>query len=191
MLLVLPTQAQQGSLSGAVPESIKLGMARAEVWKHLGEPTEIHFLRVAGRKYTWDDWTSDSRDWMMISYRGRVVQTEYRIHVNAHTQTFTVFQRQHPHLRFRLYSLRDEVGTLMVADDVSRGVAWVLFIHYPQGFFPDASLAWDPMDVGPSRIIKHWPGRPALPPDIGDTPIKDARLMHDLRAWFALKASRG
>ena len=182
------TSAQAVPWPGRIPASIHLGMPRADVWKHLGKPPETHALRVAGQKYTWDEWSSDSREWAVISQRGRVVQTEYRCHADAlRHPTFSAFRRQHPHLRLSLYSAGEDVGKVMVADDIERGVAWTLYIHYPQGFFPDHSIAWDPMNVDPSRIIQHRPGRPALPPSIGDEPIKDALMLHNLRAWFAVE----
>ena len=195
LMLVVPARAQMTPAQGRTPTSIKPGITRAAVWKHIGEPTVIHFLHARGRTYTWDEWITDRREWTVISRRGRVVQTEYRIHDDGRLETFTAFRLRQPHPTVRLYELRDEVGAAMVADDIRRGVAWTLYVHHPDSLADSLDLysgtPQDPMNVQPLRVISHLPGHFALPSNIGDKPMQNTLLLHTLRVWFAAKASRG
>ncbi len=180
------TSAQAVPWPGRIPASIHLGMPRAEVWKHIGKPPETHALRVAGQKYTWDEWDSDRCEWAVISQWGRVVQTEYRCHADVlRHPTFADFRRQHPHVRVRIYELREEVGASMVVDDVKRGVAWTLYVHHRDD--PGINILGQ---IGPLRIIKHRSGAAFLP-DVDEVLNEADPLRHDFSVWFAAGASRG
>lgn len=156
---------------------ITLGMPRADVWKHIGKPAEVRLLRFRGQSYAWDNWQDGHRRETVISRRGRVVQVEHRITSDDRSVgTFLSLRRQHPHLRVRLYDLQEEVGCVLIADDARRGAAWTLFIHHRDD--PGIHIF---NVIGPSMVIRHRPGRAALP-DPAEAPDEHGPLADDLRA---------
>ena len=179
------TQSQQAVVSGDFPASIHLGMPRQDVWRHLGKPTVIHFLHIANATYICDDWYTSRCEWKAISHRGRIVQLVHHCR-NAHPgPTFAAFHRQHPRVQVKIYELRDEVGATMVADDVSYGIAWTLYVHHRDD--PGINILGQ---IAPLRIIRHRPGAAVLPDD-GEILSENDPLRYEFSVWFAAGAPRG
>lgn len=186
IILTLPSSAavlaQQSVVPGRSIGTITLGMARTEAWKHLGRPLEIHFLHVAGRSYTWDDWGSQPQIETVTSYQGHVVQIERPV-TDAERRKFLFLsiRRQHPHLKVFLYNLQEEVGAVALTDDRRQGVAWFLYLHHTDDF---TMSVFDV--VGADKIIVHRRGYAVLP-DAGEEAGKHNPLLSDFRAWSAVK----
>lgn len=181
LLLLLPPDAARAQRA-VVPDrsvaGIRIGMPRAGVWKHVGKPTGVPLLHTAGRYYAWDNWQDDRRRETVISAQGRVVQVEHRV-APSPDQTFLSIRREHPHLRVTFYDLTEEVGGVLVMDDVRQGVAWTFYVHHKDD--PGIHLF---NEIGPDMVIRHRCGRPLLP-DAGETFNEHDPLVDDARAWFA------
>ncbi len=194
MILAMPisaaVSAQQSAQQLVVPGRsigrVSLGMSRTEVWKHLGNPTEIHFLHFAGRSYTWDYWDSEhtGKRECVTSCRNRVVQIVRDTTDEEHRRNlFSSIRRQYPHLTVTLYDFQNEVGSVLVVDDTRKGIAWELFLHPVDDFNMHLFN-----DVGPDKVIIHKAGRIDLP-NAGEKLNAHNPLMNDIRAWFAAKTA--
>jgi hypothetical protein len=178
-------QSQQAVVPGGFPASIHLGIPRQDVWKHIGKPTVTHFLHLANATYTCDNWYTSHFEWRAISRRGRIVQLDYRCVNTRPGPTFADFHHQHPRVQVKIYRPRDEVGATMVADDVSHGIAWTLYVHHRDD--PGINILGQ---ISPLRIIRHRPGV-AILPDVSEILNENDPLRHDFSVWFAAGASRG
>ena len=190
VLIETAVQAQQTVVPGRSIGRISLGMPSTKVWKHLGKPTEIHFLHLAGRSYTWDEWQNDQHREFVTSYRGQVVQierdttyTEAQINYGDwRGSTFSVIRKQHPHLNAALYSLSQETGAVALIDDRRQGIAWSLFLLHTDDFRTGLFNT-----VGPDKIIVHRRGYAVLR-DVGEVADEHNPLLDDLRAWCSAKS---
>jgi len=155
-------------------------MPRVDVWKHIGKPTKIRLLNLAGRSYAWDNWQDNRRRETVISRQGRVVQVGHRVMFSDPPMGgFLSIREQHPHLGVRLYHLQEEVGSVLLVDDARQGIAWALYIHQEEGYGTHL-LNW----VGPRMVITHRRGRAVLP-DAAETLDEHDPIIKDIRAWFA------
>ena len=98
---------------------------------------------------------------------------------------FAAFHRQHPRVQVKIYELRDEVGATMVADDVSHGIAWTLYVHHRDD--PGLNILGQ---IAPLRIIRHRPDTAVLPDD-GEILSENDPLRYEFSVWFAAGAPRG
>ena len=185
VLMGVSAQAQQAVVPGRSIGRISLGMARAEVWKHIGRPTEIHFLHLAGRTYAWDYWQNKSsgKREVVTSRRGQVVQIERDVTDEERRQyLFPVVRGHHARLKVSLYTEYEDNGSTIAADDVRQGIAWAVYIHhYKHDEFNTRLLS----EIGPGRVIVHRPRRGLLP-NAGEIPDKNDPSLSDIRAWFAV-----
>jgi len=180
--LAVAAQAQEGIVPGCSLEGVTLGMPRTDVWKHIGKPNEIHSYRFANQSYI-EEYRQDNQQIDMVILReGKVVQVQRDlIHNNPVMVTFSSIRRQHPHLKIRFYDHGGDVGSDLLLDDIQHGIAWKIYIWHEEltylHSFSKSEANW---------VIIHRPGQPALP-SVGQKPIINALLLHNLRAWFAAK----
>ena len=186
VLMGMPVQAQQTVVPSRSIGRITLGMARADVWKLLGKPSNSEAFIFAGRSYIEDHWQNERAvSNMVVSCRDGVVQVQRDL--GPHYKTFSAIRRRHPHLKISLYDHGGDVGSDLMLDDIQQGTAWKIYIWHEEfsystnrtavGTYGDAKANW---------VITHRPGLPALPSP-GSRPKKNVLLLHNLRAWFAAK----
>ncbi|MGI4791773.1 MAG: hypothetical protein ACRYFS_23370 [Janthinobacterium lividum] len=183
LLTGVSVQAQQVVVPGRSIGTITLGMPGPEVWKHLGRPT-VYFLHLAGRSYVCDCFEVSNKREIVTSHYGQVVQIERDVTDDERRKYFFPFLRgQYPYLKATLYDVPEEDGCTIKADNVSQGIAWAIFIiHYQDGAFSAKVLN----DIGPGRVIVHWPGTKVLP-NAGEIKDEHDSSFGDIRAWFAAK----
>ena len=166
-------------------------MPRTEIWKHLGKPMQSGTFIVLGREYRLDAWYSESsakpgREFV-TSRRGRVVQIERDVtDEERRSYLFPSLRERHPHFQVSLYTEYEDNGSTIKTDDVRQGAAWAVYIHhYKHNEFDTHLLS----EIGPSRVIVHWPGAELLP-SVGEIPDKTDPSLGDIRAWFAAKPTQ-
>ena len=87
-----------------------------------------------------------------------------------------------------LYDHGGDVGSDLILDDVQQGEAWKIYIwHEEFTYSRNGATRVSYNDARANWVIIHKCGQPALP-NPGSKPIKDALLLHNLRAWFAASA---
>ncbi len=179
---VTAAAAQAPIVPGRTLGRVALGMARAEVWQHLGKPSAIHFLHAAGRLYTWDEWEGRNGWEFVLLRRGRAVQIERDVSdAERWTFLFPNVRRRHPHLKISLYTEYEDNGSTIKADDIRQGIGWAVYIHHYKHYEFDTHLL---DEIGPSRILIHRPGT-ALLTYPGEIPDQTDPSLGNLRAWFA------
>ncbi len=203
---IRPVQAQTAVVPGRSVGRIFLGMARADVWKVLGKPSDTEsFVSSAlptthrPGHYTLDLWIGRTSLYQVdvLCCHAVVVQVEVDSPqfatadgISAATP-LTFLRMRFPKLKVAEYmGVRGSgrnAASVDYADDVQRGLA---FSFSP---YTDAGQIADLSKLKPDRVIVHLPSRDVLPSEAyihtfeltsaGDP----ASSLRSIRAWFAAK----
>ncbi len=200
LVCLLPslTHAQTTVMPGRSVGRVFLGMARADVQKILGKPTQKFTVPHGSSVYTEDVWLNGHM-LNVFCERGTVVQIEFD---SSHFTTLDGLStetglrqicRTDRSLTVSSYDMRYEADYIgytvgFYFDDVSRGIAF--FYETNGGITAAYRQGW------PATILVHRPGHPVLPlyeehylnpMPITIQSVRDLRLM---RSWLAPSGSR-
>ena len=191
-LLTVVVRAQAAPVSNQEITSIKLGMTSAKVYQRLGKPSGSNTFIRKGQHYSEDFWQREMIIDNVVFQQGKAIQTTRdAFQGDSPPVTFASIRRHHLHLTVTLYDHGGDVGSDLMLDDVAHGYAWEVYIWHDEFAYTQSGAVRVSFDAAQVNwAIRHQPGKPALP-DHGGKPIQNARLLHNLRAWFAAKASRG